>query len=312
MQCSMQFNDSNAQITQDIKYACAQGADVIGFTEVDQNMRSLWKREVRDNGYHPVVPHDAATPFAVKLNGPSATFVMNQGGVKVLEANLPHYGARYITWVKIRWHDQEIWVHEGHWARTKWGEGKHKDMSNAMAAQVKLHGNGREISFWMGDLNIDVTGDGRVQAANLNQIFRGNGLLSIFDELHANPPKTHESGTYDVIGCYRPDRQVKGTRYKVHPKQRSDHSFVSAFYDIDISFKVGVGHEQDWDWQNIDWNGGWNDYDQNGTESTPEYVDPDFYATGGNISWADYLDNELYPLPYATGDSDLRGDSPAS
>lgn len=302
MQCSMQFDDSLAQMAADIKYAIAQGPDVIGFTEVDNSMRARWRQEVLANGYHPVTPHDAGTPFAVKTAGPAFTFVKNFGGVKVLDANLPYYGARYITWVVLRWHDQHITVHEGHWARTKWGVDRHKSMSTAMATQVKGHGQGDKISFWMGDLNIDAEGDSRPHAENLNQIFRGNGLLSIFDELHVNPPPTlGGKGVYDVIGCYRPDTQVVGKRYIVHPKQRSDHSFVSAFYDVDVSVATTTGTESTDPGEGVI-------VEENGYLTPPSgeegYVDPDFYATGGNISWADYLDSDLYPLHFAYGDSD--------
>lgn len=37
--------------------------------------------------------------------------------------------------------------------------------------------------------------------------------------------------------------------------------------------------------------------------TTPEPADPDFYATGGNVSWADYADTELFYLEQATDDS---------
>jgi hypothetical protein len=90
---------------------------------------------------------------------------------------------------------------------------------------------------------------------------------------------------------------VTGKRYVVHPKQHSDHRFVSAYYDIDVAKKAVTGGG----------GGDGGDGDEPDDGDDPGAADPDFYATGGNIDWSDYLDNELYPLPTATGDSQYGG-----
>jgi len=95
-----------------------------------------------------------------------------------------------------------------------------------------------------------------------------------------------------VIGCYRPDKQVEGKRYKVHPRQQSDHRPVSAWYDIEVS-KASNGNV-----------GNTGDTGGDGGGDGAEPPDVDFYATGGNIDWSDYLNDDLYPLPFAYGDSD--------
>jgi hypothetical protein len=81
----------------------------------------------------------------------------------------------------------------------------------------------------------------------------------------------------------------------VHPQRFSDHRALSAWYEVDVTKRatVNIG--------NIGTNP-----ENEGTDPETERIDPDFYATGGNISWDDFLSNELYPLPYAYGDSDSR------
>ena len=299
MQVSLQRTDTMAQMEHDMKYAFSQGPDVIGFTEmVGSQMRATFNRVCREHDWVPIIPAGVGltVPLAVKLGGDADTKVRSRGAKLALPGVAKQYENRYISWVQIKWHNQNIWVHEGHWSRTKWGAERHTSVSAMMAAQVKKHGAKDAISFWMGDLNVDELDDDRATharaAANLNTIFRDVGLLSVFDELHVNPPATLAGkGTYDVIGSYRPDKQVEGKRYKVHPKQKSDHRPVSAWFDIEVGQKAVV---------NLGFIGTENDPDS----ADPERVDPDFYATGGNIDWSDYLKDDTYPLPYAYGDSD--------
>jgi hypothetical protein len=184
-------------------------------------------------------------------------------------------------------------VLESHGELTKY----HTDQTRTMCAQVKKHGQGDAIAFFAGDINVDEGADNASDHPNMpNFIFRQQGLLTIWDELHVNPPVTIEHSTFDIIGCYRPDKQVEGKRYVVHPKQNSDHRQVSAYYDVDVSKKVTTG------------GGGGDGGDGGEPDDTDDTtVDPDFYATGGNIDWSDYLDNELYPLPVASGDSQYGG-----
>ena len=197
-------------------------------------------------------------------------------------------------------------MHSAHWVFIPHVQESHGELTNlhtqttrVMCTQVKKHGQGDSISFFAGDINVDEEADNRLDHPNMpNFIFRSQGLLTIWDELHVNPPITIAHSTFDIIGCYRPDKQVTGTRYVVHPKQNSDHRPISAYYEVDVSKKVTTG-------------GGGGGGGGGGTvtdQDDPDTgFDPYVYASAGNVNWTDYLDNELYPLPVATGDSQYGG-----
>lgn len=305
---STQFDDPDAQFRKDIEYVLKDvSPDVAGFTEVKPAGRlQLFRNICRDNGYEPITPSNASTPLAAKVSDNNLK-VKGRGAIKTVQGVAQRYETRFVTWVRVAWRGQDIYVHEGHWTRTKWGLDRHVTTTNIMAGQVKKHGRGDSISFFAGDINFNATGDEREthrrEANAANNVFRENGLLIIFDEFHERPPRTHENGVYDIIGSYRPDKQVKAKRYNVHPQRFSDHRAVSGWYDIDVTKKAtvvvgNIGEEN----ETID-RGNNNNNNNNGND---DYVDPDFYATGGNISFDDFLDNDLYPLPYAYGDSDSR------
>lgn len=307
MQCSLRFSNPDADRRADIQYAFDQDADLLTFGEAGEADTTAMIRDIaRSHGYADVTFPQGDSQLAVKLKGAADARLKSKGGVMAHRAIPGSFGARYVRWARVAWYDQDIWMHAAHWVfipHVLEAHGEltklHEDQTRTMCAQVKKHGQGESISFFSGDINVDEGADNRSDHPNMpNFIFRQKGLLTIWDELHVNPPITIAHSTFDIIGSYRPDKQVTGTRYIVHPKQNSDHRPVSAFYEVDVSKKVVGG-------------GGGGDGGDGGepddTDDPTETADPDFYATGGNISWADYLDNELYPLPTATGDSQYGG-----
>jgi hypothetical protein len=303
MQASMQFSDSIAQLERDLDYALSQGADVVGFTEITSDQwKQILRAKARAHGYAPVIAPKSNVNLAVKLGGDAQTGLKGQGAIKAADGVGGAYHGRYVAWARITWWGQNIYVHEAHWSRLKHGDRRHTDVTNQMAAQVKKHGQGNAISFFMGDVNISEGADNRNNERNMpNFIFRENGLLTIWDEFQVLPPPTLGGAVFDVVGSFRPDKQVVGKRYVVHPKQRSDHSFVSAWYDVDVSERVTAA-------------GGGGDGGPVGTISNPSgdaetptapKAYSDYWLPGsGVIDWSDYLDDDLYELPYAYGDSD--------
>ena len=312
MQASLRVFDPLDQRRADIEYALSQDADVVCFTESGEaETRGVIQAQALMHGYAHVLFTPGDSQLAVKLKGPPDARLKAKGGVMVSAAIPGSFGPRYVRWARFAWYDQDIWMHAAHWVFIPHVESSHGELTalhtkttNTMCAQVKKHGQGDSISFFAGDINVDEGADNALDHPNMpNYIFRANGLLTIWDELHVNPPITVEHSTFDIIGCYRPDKQVAGTRYIVHPKQNSDHRFVSAFYTVDVSKKVVTGGGGG---DGGDGDGGGTGADPT-TDDDPGVSDPDFYATGGNIDWSDYLDNELYPLPHASGDSQYGG-----
>ena len=300
MEASMQFDDSIGQMEHDLRYALAQAPDVIGFTEITS---SAWKNRLRnvcrELGYQPIIL-TKNIQLAVKTGGPGKVKVKDKGQLKAGEGSGGSIKARFIGWVRISWYEMDIFVHCCHWSRMRLGAERHTDITNTFAALVKKHGQNGRLSFFMGDLNINEGTDNRTDAPNMpNHIFRENGLLTIWDEFREIPPPTLGNVVFDVIGSYRPDAGVTAGRYLIHPKQNSDHSFVSGWYDIDVSKKTSTGLPTaiGTTGDPIDIIGRELPDGQGGDPYPYDYV-------SGNISWADYLDDDVYALPYAYGDSD--------
>lgn len=287
IQASLEHSDDVGLMRADLTYVFNTGADMIGVTELNSADRRSSARDLaRSSGYLPIVFSNSETALFVLAKSNAAPLVKNRGNVFASAAIPGVQPDRYISWVHIRWWGRDIFFHESHWVRDAYKDPKFVASSErstrAMITQVKKHGQNDNLSFFAGDLNVDNNNDD----PNLpNHMFRDNGLLSIYDELHVNPKGTEGPGTYDVIGSYRPDQQVKGTRYKIYPKQNSDHSFVSAWYDVTVDAKKKKKH----------------DPTPTDTGGTPDPI----YATGGDIDWSDYTDDTIYPLPFAVDDSDM-------
>lgn len=288
MQASMQFSDSFEQFDEDMAYIIKQQPDIVGFSEVtaSDDLTPRMARIARDNDYVPVIFPKGGCQFMIKpgdnLRLKSRSYTKVHDGDTDSEGR---YGPRAVTAIRVKFHDIGVWVHEAHWVarslNTQKRLARFNLMTKTMGTQVRLHGKGENVSLWMGDLNSDPD-----RSNYPREQFRQQGLVTVFDDFKVEP-NTHDASTLDYIGRFAPDKNLTFTRYKVHPKQNTDHRMVSAWAEIETKKKKPKP-----------------------TEPTPgdtsgEQEDDDPYATGGNVSWKDYQDNTVYKYPQATDDSDL-------
>lgn len=303
MEASMRFTDTDAEVKADFKYILDQEPDMVLLTEMGSLHKQL-SQVCNGTDYRPVYfANQAEIAFIVKVGDKQigikdkGTVQASPGDASNKEAGHPGEGGypdKYICWVKCKFYGEDVYYHGAHWIahladfnsdqRVK----RSNMMSQQMAIQVRKHGSGSALSLFAGDTNQDdVPGEDK-KLGDINSIFRRADLLTIWDEMEVYPP-TFSGRTIDVIGSFTPDGRVKAKRYKVHPKQNSDHRFISAWYEITQKKSTGGGNS-----------GGGNA--GGGSDNGPK--DPDFYATGGNVDWSDYADGSIYDLPQATDDSD--------
>jgi hypothetical protein len=292
-QMSSRFRMSDIGYWEDFEFAASKAPNLIAVTE--SGTRNLAK--ARDYGYRPVSTRGTNNDNEVTIFLAHQHTLIDQG--QVAGGSWVSKGQRVfspILWVGFRVAGHKVYAHESHWVARTTDAGHvdpserdkylaHLHTTNVMVEQVKKHGRGKNISFFMGDLNVSEQADNAENNPNLpNHIFRTNGLLTIYDELGVRPKEggTFGSAIYDIIGSYKKDNSVTGIRYNIWPKQHSDHRPVSAWYDITEARKSSVGQTPD-------------------PEPTPS-EDPS-YVTGGNIDYSDYQGNDIYPMPVATEDS---------
>lgn len=280
---------TNDQAEADLRNLLGKNPDVYGTTETHTPARIEMMRKVgKDMGYTVHHQPNIGEPFMVKIQ--DNLKVHNVGRVLAQKGNgLPRGSTnlidnRYISWLHLKFWGLDLFTHITHWqAHTEESALRttaHVRETRVMAAQVKLHGVGNNISFFQGDLNYDENDRNRLHGANSPLvIFREQSLKIIWDELGSTPAPTFENRAIDVIGRYMHDDRVKGKRYKVYPRGNSDHRAISSWYDVEVRKKT-VNNDP------------------------PPKEKPPIYATGGDIDWSDYDDNSLYPLPYAVDDSD--------
>lgn len=292
---SMKFSQSDDATEHDAAWMMKNVApDIVSYTELsDAGSREAIRRACQSQGYHPILFSQTASglafnPEVVKLK--SKDYVLGSEAVTEGPNAAPK---RYICWGHLKLDGEDIWYHTAHWLPyLAEGHGRvhrHNAMSRQMVAQVRKHAKSDGLSFFSGDINIDDK-DGDI--SGYNQIMRQAGLLSIWDEMKVYPG-THggpNSRTIDVIGSYNRDKRVVGKRYKVWPQQRSDHRPLSVWYELKRA-RVHTG-------------GGGHDGGGNPPGTGPDPAQEDFFATGGNIDWSDYLDGAIYDLPSAIDDSD--------
>lgn len=270
----------------DVRFALSQGADYVSFTET-AGIKSEMQEACRDKGYQLVAfAEESGESFCINKD---TVKLKNKGSVIGTPKTGPS-DARRIVYIQTKFDDETIWFHTCHWlanladgVQPRQRQQRHNDNTRRMAAIVRKHAKGSDLSFFSGDSNVDDQGG----ITDYNQIMRSNGLTSIWDEFKVYP-NTHGRRTIDIIGSYDPDTRVKGLRYKVWPKQNSDHRPISAWYEIKRAKVKGGGH-------NGPGTGG-----DDGTSPEP-------LAQGenaGNRNWEDYLDGAIYNLPQAVDDSD--------
>ena len=303
MHCSTWAGGTDAEKLADIKYALSQDPDIVSFTEM-ADQRDLLREACKGTKYVPVfIPNNKGECFAVRVTDHSK--IKDRGAVQVHPGQdsgpaALRYGPRYVSWATVKWHGLDVTMHTAHWlahltdgdkAEQAQRQKRHTQMTNAMATQVRKHGAGDKLSFFSGDCNAD-DDDRNAAAKSTSRAFRSEGLLTVWDEKNVHPP-THADRTIDIIGRLVLDKKIKALRYKVHPKQNSDHRFISVFYEITPAKKGSVGGSG---------STGGNSGGAGSGSGGGGHRDP--YVTGGNIDWSDYEDGTVYDLPYAVDDSD--------
>lgn len=291
---SLQNSDPDKLTVKEIGWLLERAQpDIVSYTEtygIHKEMRAM----ARSHGYMPVFfPNNIGESF---IYNPDRVKLKSKGNIVGSEAHPDgDYPKRYVNWGHWKLDDEDIWYHTAHWlARLAYGNGRverHNTMSRQMAAQVRLHAQGSALSFFSGDSNSDDEGGNE---SNFNQIMRSNGLLTIWDEFQVYPGTMNPHGrTIDFVGSYSPDKRVKGLRYKLWPKQESDHRAVSAWYEIKRARVKNPSGE----------GGGGSGGNNGGGSPGPNPGDDDPFVTGGNRDFSDYFDGTIYDLPQAVDDS---------
>lgn len=235
-QSSMQFADPAKQVAEDAKGAIpdakSKGApDVIGFTELGaaQELRIVRQR-CKEAGY--LFHRHGSVGLALHPKHE----LIEKGGVDVLDglrtrSGKGSYRPRGIAELTFRTPGGNVvTVHEAHWITFGGGNRQEEraEQSEAMVERVQLHGKGRRLSFWMGDINEDE--EKRPQGAVQKPLTRGK-LVSVYDALDKYP-STHGNRTIDVVGHYDADGRVTPEKVAVGKVRNSDHKKVDATYTI--------------------------------------------------------------------------------
>ena len=282
---SMQYSDSEQQWREDLSRAATHDCAVISLTE-QFRINGTAKQFAEANGYRYFHRYDSGflvkkSPFVHILD---VQYKKVHG--RLTYENQPDRmitGAHGVFIIKIKWYDEIIWFHTGHWltyaAAEKSGRHNlHRKMTETMGAQVKKHGVGSSIAFFSGDVN---RGDGDKDFPT--GLFKRMGLLTCWQEIGAYLGTHMARGrTLDVIGSYVPDKRVKCKRVFVDRKFNSDHHMVIAIYTI-ARKKAGANQPTGGD---------------KGTGTD----DP--YLTGGNVDWSDYKDDYVEIVESAIDDTD--------
>lgn len=287
MHHSTQFSDSAAKFSADLRQDLKREPHILSLGETKTHLAEL-RQVARELGYTPVININGNNEAFCVRTSDDRIRVKDKGAFKVLDGEAGSHSARFVHYVRVSWYGEDLWFHTAHWSlvRNARDKVKHQKITDQMITQVKKHGQKGAISFFSGDVNDDDQPNGNVKT-NWNQKFRQNGLLTIWDEFKVYPATMGYVGrTIDVIGSYDADKRVKGERYKAWPMGHSDHRAISAWYEIDTAKKPKKDDTKP------------TAGDQSGNQK-----DDDFYATGGKVSYVDYMDGEIYQLDRAVDDS---------
>lgn len=257
---SMQRDDPPRQIDEDLDVAFNPGSwgdyglpDLIGFTEATpgQAVRPRLIRHAERAGYVLNLPESGDVVTAVRAWDPAgAVAVIHElvevGSVEVLPArsgfDKGNYAAKRVVETTIRTPAGNVITHHGmHWLTayrldTTPGpenrrEALHLDQSEEIVERVQLHGKGRRISLWSGDLNVDEAADTGFDDSAPHAVFAAAGLRSAFDEV-GRYPDTHGRRTIDVAGTYDPDHRVTVKDARSYRRGNSDHRRTSVLLEI--------------------------------------------------------------------------------
>jgi hypothetical protein len=236
MQASMQFSDPDFQTVADLRSIFTRGADVIGFTEMApaaHRKQHVLEQIAREHNYRVYVGGNGDTALAV---APEHR-LLARGTKRVHDgrSGKGKHGPRDIDYVCVDIRGERVWVHEAHWV-TKFNDDAerredHIAMTKAMIGLVEDHAEATDLSFFMGDININEKIDRGQDKRKPDYLFNAAGLTTIWDELH-KAIGTHGKSCIDIVGSYVRDKRVKAHRVKVWPQGHSDHRPVSAIYKI--------------------------------------------------------------------------------
>jgi hypothetical protein len=290
MEMSSNFVMSNSHFEADLNRALSRNPDILGITEVRTPDRIASMRQIGPaNGYVVVHQPQVNESFLVKVG--DNIHVKGKGAIKITDGNgLPASNPasiprRYVSWAHLHFHGLDLFPHICHWqAHTDEVQAvvrPYLEEMHVMCAQVRLHAKGNAMSFFMGDLNYDENDRDRLLGPNSpNVIFREQNMQLVYDELGVTPTPTLEGRAIDIIGKYKPDDRVTAKRYKVWEKGFSDHRSLSAWYGIEVREAKQTKDAE--------------------TKTKPVKI----FAQAGDRDFRDYLDQTIYPLPYAVDDSD--------
>jgi hypothetical protein len=236
MQASMQFSDPDFQTIADLHGIFTRDADVIGFTEVARSgarKQHVLEQIARKYNYRVYVGGAGDTALAVAPEHQ----ILARGTSQVHEGRSGRgkHGPRDIDYVCVNIRGERVWVHEAHWV-TKFNDDAerredHIAMTKSMIDLVAKHAKSTDLSFFMGDININEKLDRGQDKRKPDYLFNAAGLTTIWDELNKTIG-THGRATIDIVGSYDRDVRVKGHKVKVWPQGHTDHRQVSVIYKI--------------------------------------------------------------------------------
>lgn len=234
---SLQFSDTDEQTRADVVHAMGQRPHVLLLTELgNARKRALVKSMALLGGWGSahLMAGRSDTAFLVRPGLP----VLDTGRVPAHDGkpgplSEGGYGPRDVDWVKVGLGPERIYVHGLHWVvpKTPRRRTDHARATAVMIDQAEQHADGRQLSFWAGDLNRRDSPDDTDQ---LTVPLQRAGLVSIWDELGVYPATHGLPGPIDVIGRMRRDTRVHAVSVHVHRRGiHSDHAQVHAVYGID-------------------------------------------------------------------------------
>lgn len=234
-QSSMQHTDGTRAKQTDIEGAIPDGKrktspDAIGFTELDRDLIRIIKDRCEAMGYHfgRLGTVGLAVNSRCRIKTTAGVDVLP--GLKTVKGKGNHSSRGILETTFVTPGDNEVTVHVAHWitdSDTERRDDKREQQSDAMVERVRLHGQGKALSFWMGDTNDDE----RKPKGDVQKVLTRGHLVSIYDALDKYP-STHGKKTLDVIGHFDADGRVKPEKVVVGKVRGSDHKKVTATYTI--------------------------------------------------------------------------------
>lgn len=214
----------------DLREALLDGCDVLSMTEVGAR-----REEIRDIapglGYRPVFFRHRE--MVLLYHHDAGVRLLDKGEQQSHRAGRD-FPARSIVFGQFAWEGERVWMHAAHWlahlADSRARVAAHNRMTSHMVDLVRLHGRGRDLSFFGGDTNEDDKPREDRALGNMHTQFRRGGLVTCWDE-ERRYPSTFRGRTLDVVGGYRADNSVELLRSKVR-KQRADHDRVWGEFEV--------------------------------------------------------------------------------